>query len=486
MLFNSIEFIFFLLLVLIIYPLLNQKGRLYFLLAASYFFYACWDWMYLGLIFFTSASCFVVARLITNTKYANYRKLFMALSLTVNFGILFVFKYFNFVIKAFEDLASAFHGNYQLNVLHLLLPVGISFYTFHSISYVIDVYNGRIKAERNIFRFLLFVSFFPQLVAGPIARSENLLPQLQELKNYDYSNFRKGFVLIFWGLFKKMVIADRLAIAVNHVYNHVDNASTLSLIIATVFFTYQIYCDFSGYSDIALGVSKLFGIDLIVNFKQPYFSKTITEFWRRWHISLSTWFRDYLYIPLGGNKVSKSKWIFNTMLVFVVSGLWHGANYTFLVWGAIHGAMLVIERFIYGDKIRNITSGITFANICRWFVTYVVVVIAWTFFRANNIGDAIKIFGKIVAFKDIKHDSIALFTQGGSEGLIGLKFYDFFLAVFFILLFITVNFIFRKDGLPKFILSRPTVVRWSFYIVITFVVLWFGKFGINEFIYFQF
>ncbi|MFS2187007.1 MBOAT family protein [Mucilaginibacter sp. Mucisp84] len=390
------------------------------------------------------------------------------------------------MIKAVEDIATAMHGSYHFDFLHLLLPVGISFYTFHSISYVIDVYNGRIKPEHNLARFLLFVSFFPQLVAGPIARSENLLPQLQYLKNYDYNNFKKGFILIFWGLFKKMVIADRLAIAVNHVYNHVENATTVSLIIATLFFTYQIYCDFSGYSDIALGVSKLFGVDLIVNFKQPYFSKTITEFWRRWHISLSTWFRDYLYIPLGGNKVSKSKWIFNTMLVFVVSGLWHGANYTFLIWGAIHGLMLIIERFVYGDRIRQITSGISPANIIRWFITYVVVVIAWTFFRANNLGDAVTVFQKIFEFKNVGHDIASLFTIGGAEGLIGLKFYDLCLSIVFILLLVGVNFSLRKEGLSNVILNSSTPVRWSFYIAITFVVLWFGKLGINEFIYFQF
>lgn len=486
MLFNSIQFVVFLFIVLIVYRLLNQKGRLYFLLAASYFFYACWSFSYLGLIFFTSASCFLAGLMIEKAPDKRGKKLFLTLSIVINFLILFIFKYFNFVVQAAQDISAYFNHPAHFDFLDILLPVGISFYTFHSISYVIDVYRGEVQTEKNLFRFLLFVSFFPQLVAGPIARTRDLLPQLRHLDNYKYENFRKGFVLIFWGLFKKMVVADRLAISVNHVYNHVDQASSVSLIIATIFFTYQIYCDFSGYSDIALGVSKLFGIDLMLNFRSPYFSKTVTEFWRRWHISLSTWFRDYLYIPLGGNKVSQGRWIFNTVFVFVISGLWHGANYTFLIWGAIHGIMLVVERYVYGRSIRDIQPGVNFKNIIRWGITYIIVMIGWVFFRANNISDSFAVFGKIFEFRDVMPDVKSLFVPGGAESLIGLKFYDFVLAIFFILMLVSVSFAVRKSGIINAVLNLSAVPRWTFYIGVTFLVLWFGKFGVNEFVYFQF
>jgi D-alanyl-lipoteichoic acid acyltransferase DltB (MBOAT superfamily) len=428
----------------------------------------------------------LAGKLIGDSKHVKYRKLILTLSLCVNFGILFVFKYFNFLIHAIEDVSSQLHNPVHFDVINVLLPVGISFYTFHSISYVIDVYRKKIPVEKNVFRFLLFVSFFPQLVAGPIARSESLLPQLQEFENYKYDNFRKGFVLIFWGFFKKMVIADRLAIAVNHVYNNVDHASSLSLIIATIFFTYQIYCDFSGYSDIALGVSKLFGVDLMVNFRNPYFSKTVTEFWRRWHISLSTWFRDYLYIPLGGNKSSQGKWIFNTLLVFMISGLWHGANYTFLIWGTIHGLILVLEKFVYGKKIRDITSGITPINIIRWAFTYCIVIIAWVFFRANNLRDAALVFKKILSFDNLSHNMRTLFAHDGAMNMLGINIYDFVLSIVFIIVLVLINFFLRKKGIVEFILNQSLIKRWVFYILITFVILWFGEFGINEFIYFQF
>jgi len=486
MLFNSIEFVIFLSVVLIIYNYLKPKARLYFLLVVSYFFYACWSYKYLGLIFFTSLSCFFAGKFIGNQNYIRYRKLLLALSLCVNFSILFVFKYFNFVVHAIGDISTKFNNPVHLDVINVLLPVGISFYTFHSISYVIDVYRKKIKTEDNVFKFLLFVSFFPQLVAGPIARSESLLPQLNVFEDYKYDNFRKGFILIFWGFFKKMVIADRLAIAVNHVYNHVENASTVSLIIATIFFTYQIYCDFSGYSDIALGVSKLFGIDLMVNFRSPYFSKTVTEFWRRWHISLSTWFRDYLYIPLGGNKGSQGKWVFNTILVFVISGLWHGANYTFLIWGAIHGLILVFEKFFYGEKLRYIKPGVTPINILRWAFTYCIVIVAWVFFRANNINDALFVLKRILEFKNLKTNVSSLFVHDGAMNMLGFNIYDFALSILFILILGWVNFFLRKTTIVEYILNRSTLYRWSFYLIITFVVLWFGEFGVNEFIYFQF
>lgn len=486
MLFNSIQFVLFLIVVLVTYNFLSQKGRLIFLLLASCFFYSCWNFKYLFLIAFTSVSSYAIALLIIDERFKKYKGTLLAICIIINLAILFFFKYFNFFNKIVGKVSTLAGFSYHFPILNFLLPVGISFYTFECFSYVIDVYRGSLKPEKNIFRFFLFVTYFPKLVAGPIVRSDHILPQLQVLKNFNTENFRRGLILILWGLFKKMVIADRLAISVNHVYNNVKDASALSLIIATIFFTYQIYCDFSGYSDIAIGVSKLFGIDLMENFKRPYFSKTVTEFWRRWHISLSSWFRDYLYIPLGGSRVSTGRWIFNSIFVFIVSGLWHGANYTFLIWGGIHGVMIVVEKFYYGKKMGTIKPGVTPANILRWATTYFIVMIGWVFFRANTLHDSFTITKKIVGFGNIATDIKAIFTQGGAEGLIGLNFFDFILAVLFPLVLVLINFKIRKTGLVNYICGQSTFKRWSFYLLTTFIIFWFGKMGVNQFIYFQF
>ncbi len=484
MLFNSVEFFIFLPIVILIYLLLPQKGRVYFLLAASYYFYASWSYEYLILIIFTTITSYLFGLGIGKTNSERLRKVYLFSALFINLGVLFVFKYFNFFNNAVSDVYSIFDIQYEGLMLNLLLPVGISFYTFQALSYVVDIYRGQTTVENSIIRYSLYVSFFPQLVAGPIERSYNLLPQLKIFKTLRYENVSTGFKLILWGLFTKVVIADRLALVVNSVYNDVYSYSGLSYIIATFFFTYQIYLDFSGYSNIAIGVAKFFNIDLMENFRRPYFSKTITEFWGRWHISLSTWFKDYLYIPLGGNKVSKQRWIFNIITVFVVSGLWHGANYTFLVWGGIHGVMLVLEKQIYGNKLKYIKSGVNLSNFWKWLFTYSIVILAWVFFRANTLTDALYILSHFfeISFNDFN----LLFQSGGTSRLLGISIWDFLLSIFFIMLFILINFSVRKRGLVKTVELLPITIRWFIYIVVSITILWFGKFGMNEFIYFQF
>lgn len=484
MLFNSVEFFIFLIVVVVIYSILPKKYRLYFLLIASYYFYASWNVDYLIIILITTLTSFWAGYSIGKAKNKNVKKIYLISVLVINLGILFVFKYFNFFNGVIADLYSLFDFNYGGYVLKVLLPVGISFYTFQALSYVIDVYRKRTDIERNYFRFSLYVSFFPQLVAGPIERSYHLLPQLNKFDSLRYENVSDGFKLILWGLFTKVVIADRLALVVNTVYSDVYSYSGLSYIIATLFFTYQIYLDFAGYSNIAIGVAKLFNIDLMENFRRPYFSKTITGFWSRWHISLSTWFKDYLYIPLGGNRVSRTRWIFNIMVVFVVSGFWHGANYTFLIWGAIHGIMLIIEKLVYGKRLKSIVPGIRFSNIWKWLITYSVVVLSWVFFRANSFHDAIHVLSHMFDFRLSDFTTIA--QSGGTMKLLGVPTYDFLLGIFFIVLLIIINFAIRKKGLLKTVRIIPAFPRWCIYIITTITILWFGKFGLNEFIYFQF
>ena len=333
MLFNSIHFIFFFPIVVICYFLINPKYRWSLLLAASYYFYMSWNIKYLILILTSTIITYFSGIFIANTEMPSKRKIILALSLISNLSILFFFKYFNFTIDSINGILNTFNSGIGLPNMKFLLPVGISFYTFQALSYSIDVYRDKIKPEKHFGIYALYVSFFPQLVAGPIERSGNLIPQLKKKHTFEYNRVTDGLKLMLWGYVKKVVVADRLAIVVNNVYNNVHSYEGASLVLATVFFGIQIYCDFSGYSDIAIGAAHTMGYDLTDNFKRPYYSKTISEFWRRWHISLSTWFKDYLYIPLGGSRVSILRYYFNIFITFLISGLWHGANWKFAIWG---------------------------------------------------------------------------------------------------------------------------------------------------------
>jgi len=473
MIFNSIAFIVFLPLVLIVYWSLRNKPLIYqnlVLLIASYFFYGWWDWRFLGLIAFSTIVDFIVGGKISRCKTKKAKKCFLLISLVVNLGLLGFFKYFNFFITSFEESINALGLTFDTWTLNIILPVGISFYTFQTLSYSIDIYKGKIRPTNDFIGFAVFVSFFPQLVAGPIERASYLLPQFLKKREFDYNNAITGISLISYGFFKKLVIADRLAIYVNNVFKDVDQANTISLLMGILFFSFQIYADFSGYSLIARGISKLFGVDLMVNFNKPYLASNIPEFWRRWHISLSTWFRDYLYIPLGGNRVPLLRNYINLIIVFLVSGLWHGANWTFVVWGALHGiyqiTYLQYRRLINPKRTKNKIR--QFINIVT---VYALVTFAWVFFRADSIGGAIDYIHKMFEL-DFSINLVQITAGAG--------FLNMILSVLVVIL------LYFSYLLPKNLNFQKESSHILFNAVTILIIFLIGINGKAEFIYFQF
>jgi D-alanyl-lipoteichoic acid acyltransferase DltB (MBOAT superfamily) len=398
MLFNSPQFLLFLPIVFGLYWFVaqrNLKAQNLLLLVASYVFYGWWDWRFLGLIAFSTVVDFFVGIRVAEATEKRIKKQWMAVSLLVNLGLLAYFKYANFFIESWVDAWATMGVTMHASTLKVILPVGISFYTFQTLSYSIDIYRGTLKPTRSLINFAAFVSFFPQLVAGPIERASRLLPQIENKREFKYEEGVAGLRLILWGMFKKVVVADTCAIYANDIFANYTEYSGPTLMLGAVYFAFQIYGDFSGYSDIAIGTAKLFGIQLMTNFKTPYFSRDIAEFWRRWHISLSTWFRDYLYIPLGGSRVGKWKAVRNVFIIFLVSGFWHGANWTFIVWGGIH-ACLFLPLLLRGTNRRYTSETI---GEGRWLPsgrellgmawTFTMVCVAWVFFRAESVGEAI-------------------------------------------------------------------------------------------------
>ena len=416
MLFNSREFIFFFAAVVGLYYLIPARARNLLLLICSYYFYMCWKAEYAVLILASTLVDYYVALRIEGSETPGQRRALLGLSLGTNLGILFAFKYANFFAESARSLLTDFNIFWNIPTFDLLLPVGISFYTFQTLSYSIDVYKGDLKPEKSFINFALYVSFFPQLVAGPIERASRLLPQFRKEQSPTFSSMISGGQLMLWGLFKKVVVADRLAAVVDYVYSAHGTAGGLTLLFATYCFSFQIYCDFSGYSDVAIGAARILGYDLMENFRRPYFSKSLGEFWRRWHISLSTWFRDYLYLPLGGNRVSKVRGGVNILIVFLVSGLWHGANWTFVIWGLIHGVWLLLERQFKPllDAMKQRMPGLS--SLVLGFVTFHIVVISWVFFRAETIGKAVVIVGSILG--DLASGA---FSVGDSLASLGLN-----------------------------------------------------------------
>jgi len=402
MLFNSYIFFIFLIIVLPIYLSLPKRHKALFLLICSYVFYGYWDWRFNFLLLLSTLIDYFTGLQIFRTNNLKRKKWFLYLSLFSNLGILGFFKYFNFFIDSFISAFNIF--GYQLDYLHLniILPVGISFYTFQTLTYTIDIYRGKLKPTKSLINFALYVSFFPQLVAGPIERARNLLPQVSNLHNPSIEYFKKGFIFISIGLFRKIIIGDSCGRIVDQVFAQPSLYSSLELIMGLVLFSFQIYNDFAGYSSIARGTANLLGVNLMENFNQPYLSSNITEFWRRWHISLSTWLKDYLYITLGGNRKGKVRTYVNLMFTMLLGGLWHGANWTFVVWGGLHGIYLAIHKFILGDKkiAERYSGGIRsigfLKNIFKVFFTYLIVLVTWLFFRANSFSTAYFIFYKIV------------------------------------------------------------------------------------------
>ena len=487
MLFNSFDFAIFFPIFFILYWVVHKRitVRNAFLLVSSYVFYAWWDWRFLFLIIFSSVVDFIVGGLIEKADKKAAKRTLLIVSLTTNLGLLAYFKYANFFIDSFISSFNFMGGSLDSFTLNIILPVGISFYTFQTLSYTIDIYRGRIKPVKEWLPFFTFVAFFPQLVAGPIERASHLLPQFYKKYEFNYDRVKSGLLLVLFGLFKKMVIADRVAVLVNQVYNNPTDYSGVELIIASVFFAFQIYCDFSGYSDIAIGISRTLGFDLMKNFKSPYFSKSITEFWRRWHISLSTWFRDYVYIPLGGSRKGSYRTYANLFIVFLVSGLWHGAAITFVIWGAVHGTFIVAEKILKEQSWTQTGSvakfGRSFFGQGFWMLfTFAIVCFAWIFFRANSFTDAYTVISQSLLFEGI---SKASFFS------LGLPEHEFKAAAVFIILLLVFESIHNKYGALKLFNKQFIVFRWVFYIVAVFVIIIFGIYGDatpKEFIYFQF
>lgn len=402
MTFNSWEFLIFYPIVALLYFILPKKLKWPMLLIASYYFYAFYQAELIFLIVGTTFISWISSLVIERTERRGVKKLMLTLTLVVCFGVLFLYKYFNFMAGSVVSLVELFGGTTPPIVLNLVLPVGISFYTFQTLSYVIDVYRGEVKTERNFFFYALFVSFFPQLVAGPIERPNNLIPQLKNPQKWSNENAVKGAKHMMVGFFKKIVVADLVSVYVNSVYNSPEKATGLGVIIATALFAVQIYCDFSGYTDIAIGCARIMGIRLMKNFDHPYTATTIKEFWGRWHISLSTWFKDYLYFPLGGSRCSRPRHLLNLMIVFAVSGLWHGAAWTFVIWGALHGVYQVIGTLTVKKRNALIERiGLSTAHPAvvwtRRVITFILVDFAWLFFRANSISDAFTLLGRVVS-----------------------------------------------------------------------------------------
>lgn len=474
MLFNSLQFLFFYPVVTLLYFLLPHRFRWIHLLAASCLFYMAFVPVYILILFFTIIIDYIAGIVIENAS-GKKRKMFLIISLISNIGILFVFKYYNFFIDNFNGLFHQIHQPWSWPLLNIILPIGLSFHTFQAMSYTIEVYRGNQAAERHFGIYSLYVMFYPQLVAGPIERPQNLLHQFHEPHRFSRENLLQGLRMMIWGMFKKVVIADRLAIIVNQLYDQPGHQSPLYVLMVMAFFSIQIYCDFSGYSDIAIGAAKTMGFDLMTNFNRPYFATNIQSFWARWHISLSTWFRDYLYIPLGGSRVKKQWRIyFNVAVVFLISGFWHGANWTFVIWGGIHAAMIVLYMMVKDNLFKGKSTSNRIFDWAGWALTFLLVTLAWVFFRASNLDQALLLIRQLLPSGSWKN-ALELFKWINPLSL---------LLIGFLLAFL---FVVEYRVEPKMAnWSRqwfPQVLIFGFTLLL---ILIFGVFSQNSFIYFQF
>ncbi len=481
MLFNSLNFAVFFPVVFVLYWLVfnrSLKVQNILLLAASYFFYACWDWRFLFLLAFSTALDYFTGFQIFKSRTPAWRKAWLIISVVVNLGFLGFFKYYNFFTASFADLLTGFGFQPNLTTLNIILPVGISFYTFHGLSYVFDIYNRKIAPVNNWVDYTLFVSFFPLLVAGPIERATHLLPQIQAPRTFEFTRAVDGLRQILWGLFKKMVIADNCATYANLIFDNPGEYNGSTLILGALFFAFQIYGDFSGYSDIALGTARLLGIELLQNFRFPYFSRDIAEFWRRWHISLSSWFRDYLYIPLGGSSGGTLMRIRNTFIIFLVSGFWHGANWTFLVWGAIN-ALFFLPLLLSGKNRNNmdvVAEGRLFPSFSELFnmtVTFMMTTFAWIFFRAESLAHAMDYIKGIFSYSILKTPEV------DAMGAVTLAL---------TLVFMVIEWVGREGpyAISQTGKTWPRIFRWLFYALIICLTVMFMETEQSPFIYFQF
>lgn len=478
MLFNSIDFAIFLPIVFALYWFFTNKSiklQNLLIVIASYVFYGWWDYKFLSLIVFSTLVDFTIGNKLRTEENTTKRKVLLWTSILVNLGFLGFFKYYNFFLENFIAAFSFLGQNIKADSLHIILPVGISFYTFQTLSYTIDVYKRKLEPTKDFIAFSAFVCFFPQLVAGPIERATHLLPQFYKKRTFEYSKAVDGMRQILWGLFKKIVIADNCAEYANYIFNNSEDYSGSTLMLGAVFFTFQIYGDFSGYSDIAIGTSRLFGFDLMQNFRFPYFSRDIAEFWRRWHISLSTWFRDYLYIPLGGSRGGTWVKVRNTFIIFIVSGFWHGANWTFIAWGALNAIYFL--PLLLTKKNRNHIDSVakgkilpSFKELLLILITFVLTVLAWVFFRAENIEHAINYITKIF--------SVSLFTLPQVRPT----------SVILLIVIFVITEWFGREGqyaIAKLGLKWKRTFRYAMYYAIIIAIFWFGG-KEQQFIYFQF
>ncbi len=485
MLFNSVSFAIFLPIVFLLYWFVTNKSlsvQNLILLVSSYFFYAYWDYRFLFLLMFSTLLDFFTGIKMSEAENQKRKVFWFWLSVIINLGFLGIFKYYNFFAVSFAEALTRVGIRANFWTLKVILPVGISFYTFHGLSYVIDIYKNRIKPVRNFVEYAVFVSFFPLLVAGPIERATHLLPQIQRKREFDYTKAIDGLRQILWGLFKKVVIADNVADYVNTIFNNSSHYGGSTLLLGAVFFAFQIYCDFSGYSDIAIGTARLFGIDLLRNFAFPYFSRDIAEFWRRWHISLSSWFRDYLYIPLGGSKYGALKSVRNIFIIFIVSGFWHGANWTFIAWGALNALyflpLLLLRRNRHNLEI--VAAGNKWPSLNDFFnisLTFSLTVFAWIFFRSESISKAFSIIGRIF--------SSSIFTKPQGNAFIA-TFHP--LVIFSLVgIFLIVEWIGREGQYAISFIGRKwsSPLKWVFYYSLVFSIFYFAG-EKREFIYFQF
>lgn len=511
MAFNSVKYVIFLPIVVLVYFLIpirkNKKNsnlyRNIFLIIASYYLYMCWVPQYAVLLFFSTFLTYITSIILDRINNKKSRKICLVISIVLNLGILFVFKYYNFFIDNINSILINFGINWNFPISSLLLPVGISFYTFQTIGYSIDVYRKDIKAEKNFINYTLFVSFFPKLVQGPIEKARNIIPQFKEIHKFDYSSSIEGLRMILIGMFKKVVIADTVVIYVNAVFNNVEQYTGLTLLFAVFLFSIQIYCDFSGYSDIAIGSAKLLGFRLMENFHAPYFSQSIGEFWNRWHISLNNWFKDYVYIPLGGNRKGFRRKLINLFTIFLLSGIWHGANWTYIIWGVLNGIYRVVQELIRKScKPLEFNYEVLYKvkKAIKIIITFGLICFSWIFFRANTISDAMYIIKNM--FTNISITSlIQNYCTIINENLVNtstMRYFYFGIIIISILILFIIDIKSCKESDNKKALATNIfvrinkVARWGIYIIFTVTIIWMfiiqnGIFGqIGQFIYFQF
>lgn len=475
MLFNTFEFVIFFPVVTLLYFLVPYSFRRILLLVASCVFYMFFKWEYIFILLFTIIIDYF-AGIWIHQNTGKKRKWALALSIIANVAVLGLFKYYYFIIDNINLVSHKLGSHAQYDALyHIILPIGLSFHTFQAMSYTIEVYRGKQEVERNFLTFSLYVMFYPQLVAGPIERPQNVLWQFYEKFDFDFQKAKSGLRLMLWGLFKKVLIADNLSVYVDNIYGNLQYYHGLPIIFAMVAYAILIYCDFSGYSDIALGSARVMGFNLMQNFDRPYSSKSISEFWRRWHISLSTWFRDYVYIPLGGNRVGTFRQYLNLMIIFLLSGLWHGASWNFIIWGGLHGLYLIFGQLTAKLQDKILGKG-KFADLLHNIATVILVVFAWIFFRAPNFKDA----------KYIIKNTYQASSHSISEviNIIGVK--EFIVLVIGILIMQTVHYIQSKQSVSQYIDAKPRWIQWSAYYGLLIMILSFGFFDKIQFIYFQF